>query len=98
MWISPVAWPALSLQVSMHFMSWRDKAAVPTSATEFEHAALTMFFASSPFNLESAVLTTTLRHASPPIEFMYWAHALTPFHDPSNTPGRIGLLTSAIAV
>jgi len=47
--------------------SWKKSALVPTSAKEFPHAAETAFFASSGDNFESAVFTTTLRHARPPL-------------------------------
>ena len=94
----PVTAPALSLQVSMGVMSCRNSAVVPTRATEFPHAAATALVASVGLSLESPCLTTTLRHARPPLELMYSPHAFMPSHEPLNRPGRIELFTSATTV
>src|SRR5690348_14835426 len=103
LWISamsgrPFEVPDLSGQASIPRTSVRKSAVVPTVATESLHACATAAFESSPLRCESTVFTTTLRHASPPLAFMYSAHAFMPSHEPLNTPGRAALSTSATVV
>ena len=94
----PVAWPALSLHCSAGFMLSRKSAVVPTIASELPHAVVMPFCASSASASSRPSFTTTLRHASPPLALMYFAHALTPSTEPWNRPGRSGEPVSAITV
>src|SRR3954451_18771319 len=94
----PVAAPALSLHFSAVVMLSRNNAVVPTSDSESLHAVVTPFCASSAVSFESAVFTTTWRHASPPLALMYFAHACTASTEPWNRPGRSGEPVSAITV
>src|SRR5258707_8059222 len=94
----PTGSPPLFLHCSTRVMLSRNTTVVPTSASEFPHAVVIEFCASSPESFESAVFTTTWRHASPPLALMYLAHASTPSTDPWNSPGRNGEPVSAMTV
>jgi hypothetical protein len=94
----PTGWPVLSLHCSAGFMLSRNSAVVPTMASESPHAVVIAFSASFSVSFESAVCTTTLRHASPPLAFMYFAQAWTPSTEPWNRPGRSGEPVSATTV
>ena len=74
----------------------RNRAVVPTIAKSSWHALTTALRASSALRRESMKSTWTLRPASLPWPFWYFAKACTPLTIPWNRPGRAGLSTSAI--
>src|SRR6185436_3125026 len=74
----PVAAPVLSTHASTSSTLLRKIADVPTIAKSSAHALMTALRDSSALRCESRKSTTTLRPASPPCAFVYFAHPRTP--------------------